>query len=70
MDDVIGTTEAIEMTGYDRSHIVKLCKLGKLPGARKIGHDWIIPRSSVENYQPGPRGFAAHPENTRRQARG
>lgn len=63
MEDVVGATEAMRMTGYTRSNIARLCRKGKFPGARKVGHKWIIPRTSVENYQPGPQGFAAHPEN-------
>ena len=38
-----------------------LCAWGKLPGAEKRGRDWFIPRASVERYEKGPQGFAAHP---------
>jgi hypothetical protein len=36
-----------------------LCRTGKLPGAKRKGRMWFVPRQSVENYVPGPRGFAA-----------
>lgn len=36
-----------------------LCRTGKLPGAKRKGRIWFVPRQSVENYVPGPRGYAA-----------
>jgi len=64
----IPITEAVAVMGVQRHHIARLCREGKLPGAVKIGTEWLIPRTSAEAYQPGPQGFAAHPENARRKA--
>ena len=43
-----------------------LCKNGKLPGAVKVSDLWLIPRESVENYQPALKGFSAMWEKRRR----
>lgn len=29
-----------------------------MDGAFRIGHQWLIPRTTVENYEKGPQGFA------------
>ena len=42
-----------------RTQILRLCKQGRFLGAEKIGNVWIIPKVSVENYEPAPKGFAA-----------
>ena len=61
--DFTGVAEAMEITGYTRSNIAYMCRHKKMKGAKKVANRWLIPRASVENYVPGPRGFAAHPEN-------
>ena len=61
--DYLSSTEAAEAMQKHRSQVQALCRQGKLEGAIKRGRDWLIPRASAENYTPGPRGFAAHPEN-------
>lgn len=60
-------TEAVTVMGVQRHHIARLCREGKLPGAVKMGENWLIPRASAEAYQPGPKGFAAHPESNPRK---
>ena len=66
--DYVTIPEAMGIMDIDTSHIARLCRQGKLAGARKLGPNWIIPRTSVEAYTPGPKGFAAHPEaNPRRR---
>ena len=64
MEDLITTTEAAKISRYNRDHIMLLCRTGKLPGARKMGRDWLIPRESLLAYKPGPKGFAAHPKQS------
>ena len=59
----VSTTEAGRLMGYSTDHVNLLCREGKLPGAKKIGRNWLVPRADVEAYKPGPQGFAAHPEN-------
>lgn len=65
----VTVSQAAEIMAKDVSQIARLCRQGKLAGAVKMGPNWVIPRASVENYTPGPKGFAAHPEkNPRRPA--
>ena len=59
LDDWLTATEAAEIMGLTRQHVGGLCRNGALPGAQKLGRYWVIPRSSVEAYEPGPQGFAA-----------
>ncbi len=63
----IPITEAVTVMGVQRHHIARLCREGKLPGAVKMGTEWLIPRTSAEGYTPGPQGFAAHPEKNPRK---
>lgn len=48
--DYISTAEAAEMSGYDKRHISKICKQGKLTGAMRKGRAWFIPRVSMLAY--------------------
>ena len=54
--DYVSAPEAAEMLNLGRNQIGKLCRAGRFEGAAQIGNAWIIPRKSVENYTPGPRG--------------
>ena len=51
--------EAANLIGRSTGHLRQLCITGQMPGAQKVGNTWVIPRSSVETYKPGPQGFAA-----------
>ncbi len=57
--ELISVTEAASVMSLGRSQVLRLCNCGRLPGAQKVGNTWVIPRSSVETYKPGPQGFAA-----------
>ena len=59
--------EAAQKSGYDRKHLARLCQQGKLEGAIKKDGGWWIPEDSLKAYQPGPQGFAAHPEKNPRR---
>ena len=59
IEEFITIEEAMTLSGYTRRNITDLCKKGKLPGARKMGKQWLVPKQALENYTPGPRGFAA-----------
>ena len=52
------TAEAAEYRRLTISQISYICKKGKFTGARKKGARWLIPKQSVIDYNPGPRGFA------------
>ena len=57
--DLVSIDEAAKILGYEKSSVRLLCRQGKLEGAFRIGHQWMIPRTVVENYEKAPQGFAA-----------
>ena len=57
--DLVSVEEAAKILGYRKSSVALLCRQGKLEGAFRIGHQWMIPRKTIENYEKGPQGFAA-----------
>ena len=69
-DGHVSTAEAAEILGVSKDHVNLLCRQGKLRGARKAGWSWIIPRGAIDEYTPGPQGFAAHPEKNPRKRKG
>lgn len=59
-EDFMTADQAAEYINRSKSLICKLCVRGELTGAKRIGKKmWLIPKSSIENYTPGPQGFAA-----------
>ena len=59
IDDYISLSEAAKLFGHYKNFWARLCRQGELPGARKMGRIWVVPRESVQNYTPGSQGFAA-----------
>lgn len=59
LDGFLTAKEAAQIIHRTSDYVRKLCANGELAGAYKFGSTWIIPQSSVENYSPKPRGFAA-----------
>lgn len=60
--------EAAKYLNRTKRHICWLCINGKLKGAEKFGEKiWAIPRKSVEEYEPGKRGFAVVKERKEAQ---
>ncbi|MBQ7577229.1 MAG: helix-turn-helix domain-containing protein [Synergistaceae bacterium] len=59
ISEFVSIDEAAEILGYNKSNVGLLCRQGKFDGTIRIGKRWLIPRKSVENYKPGPQGFAA-----------
>lgn len=59
MGELLTTQEAAQIMKRSQGHVKNLCSAGKLPGAQKVGRDWLIPREVAENFVPPPRGFAA-----------
>ena len=57
--DVVSVEEAAKVLGYRNSSITMLCRQGKMEGAFRKGHQWLIPKATVESYERNPRGFAA-----------
>ena len=56
MNDFLTITQAKEYKGFSDGYLRKLCIDGKLAGAQKLGSIWIIPKTSLDNYLPTPRG--------------
>lgn len=56
VDDYISMEDAAQLSGYTRRMITNLCVAGKLPGARKMGNQWIVPRQALLEYRPDPPG--------------
>ena len=48
MLNYIGTSEAGKLTGLCPDYIKELCRKGKIPGAQKVGRQWMIPREQIE----------------------
>ena len=44
--DYMSTREAGELWGYSMQGVSRLCALGRVQGAGKVGHGWIIPRDA------------------------
>lgn len=44
---MLTTTQAAAQLGLCQSRIRQLCLAGKLPGAYKMGRDWVIPENSI-----------------------
>ena len=45
--DFMSTREAAELWVYSMHGVSRLCTLGRVEGAGKVGHGWIIPRDAT-----------------------
>lgn len=59
IDEYVSVEEASKILDYRKESISLLCRQGRFEGVKRIGHQWFIPRVSVENYVKAPQGFAA-----------
>ena len=46
VDDYMSTREAAEQWGMTMASVLRLCNLGRVAGAGKVGHAWIIPKDA------------------------
>lgn len=54
---MIGTKEYAERHGLSQVRVRKLCELGRIPGAQKVGKTWIIPEGALPiPARKGPKG--------------
>lgn len=67
LKEYMTTTEAAEYLGYNSDSVCNLCIKDKLPGAKKFGKMWAIPREAVVTYKRGKQGFAAVKERKEAQ---
>ena len=59
LENFMTVKDAAAFLGLSTGRIRQLCIKGEIPKAQKVGNTWVIPRASVEAYEPGPQGFAA-----------
>jgi hypothetical protein len=43
VEELITAAVAADRLGVSPRWLAKLCSLGRIPGARKLGRDWLIP---------------------------
>ena len=55
-EQLISAPEAGKILGLTAVRVGVLCRQGRLDGAEKIARNWVIPRSSVENFKRLPPG--------------
>jgi excisionase family DNA binding protein len=51
LSEVTGTGAAAAVLGCSPQWVRTLCASGELPGARRVGKDWLIPNESIESYR-------------------
>ena len=58
LSEYVTIEEAAGIMKYKKDSVSLLCRQGKMDGAQRIGHRWLIPRKTAENYKKAPQGFA------------
>ncbi|MBR1660277.1 MAG: helix-turn-helix domain-containing protein [Oscillospiraceae bacterium] len=66
IEDFVTAAEAAALMGRGVNLVGKLCQAGRLPGARKVGTNWFIPRASVLAYRPRKRGRKTQKERDKK----
>ena len=56
MEDYVDQVTAGKLLNVTQGRISQLCSQGRFQGAMKIGWSWIIPKETIENFQPLRRG--------------
>ena len=56
MEKLYSIAETAEILGLQPVRTRELCRQGRLPGAQKVGRDWVIPESAIQSYTPGSPG--------------
>jgi len=46
VEDYMSTREAADAWGMSMASVLRLCNLDRVPGAGKVGHGWIIPKTA------------------------
>lgn len=47
MNNLLTTAQVAKELDVDPSRVRQLCRADKMPGAKLIGRDWMIPRSAL-----------------------
>lgn len=58
IDEFLSMSEAVEISGYSRRQLTRLCTDGHLPNARKFENRWLVHKQELLDYTPGPKGPA------------
>jgi len=48
---ILNSKDAADLLGVTECHIMRLCKKGQLPGAKKQHAEWKIPLAAVRHYE-------------------
>ena len=56
LEDYVDQITAARMLNVTQGRISQLCSEGRFQGATKIGWSWIIPKTSIENFERYKRG--------------
>ncbi len=46
--DIMTTKEAAESWGISQRRVAILCDEGRIPGAMKAGHTWLLPKGTAK----------------------
>ena len=60
----IGTYEVALIYHVHRDTACSWCRLGILPGAKKVGRKWMVPTATLPDTKPRPMGKMARPKKT------
>jgi len=50
--ELLSAATVADRLGRDPSTVRRWCRDGSLPGALRVGRDWVVPASSLENWTP------------------
>ena len=62
MEKLYSIAETAEMLGLQPVRTRELCRQGRLPGAQKVGRDWVVPERAIKEYKPGTPGRPKAPK--------
>ena len=55
-EQFMSVEDAAAELGRSIAWVRRLAQNGRLPGAEKVGRDWIIPKAAVAGWKPESRG--------------
>ena len=62
-DVFMSVTDAAKKLGLTSQRVSTFCRQGRLQGAKKVGHYWVIPEESVNNFVRQPPGLKKKERN-------
>ncbi|MGV3721995.1 MAG: helix-turn-helix domain-containing protein [Actinomycetota bacterium] len=52
--ELLNAKQAAEKLNISTARVRQLAGQGRLPGAQRVGRDWVIPAEAVEKFEPLP----------------